>query len=142
MHVLCFYSFWVAWQYPWGSFCVFCSPICHRCFCILASLLSSLNLGPGESCAVAVNAGAIAQRPRKFIKGFSSSSLSSFWSELLAFSNRCPPQANRRRQKTPVTKTKNVLFWDFSIGTIFGNFLHKHNNQERDYDPTRVKCIL
>ena len=55
----------------------------------------------------------------KFIQGFSSSSLSLFWSELLAFSYRCPPQTNRRRQKTPVTKTKNVLFWDFFIGTIF-----------------------
>ena len=123
MHVTCFHSFRVTWQYPWGSFCVFWSPICPRCFCrpgsFIASLLPSLTLSPGESCAVAVNAGAIAQRPRKFIKGFSSSSLSSFWSELLAFSNRCPPQANRRRQKTPVTKTKNVLFWDFFIGTIF-----------------------
>ena len=65
---MCFYSFWVAWQYPWGSFCVFCSPNCHRCFCIpasfVASLLSSLSLGPRESCAVAVNASAIALRPR------------------------------------------------------------------------------
>ena len=55
----------------------------------------------------------------KFIQGFLSSSLSSFWLELLAFSYRCQPQTNRRRQKTPVTKTKNMLFWDFFIGTVF-----------------------
>ena len=76
---------------PFGLFLffVFCSPIGHGCFCVpalfVASLLSSLDLGPGESCAVAVNASAIAQWPWKFIKGFSSSSLSSFWSKLLAF---------------------------------------------------------
>ena len=45
---------------PLGLFFVFFSPICHRCFCIPASCVGSLNLGPGESCAVTVNASAIA----------------------------------------------------------------------------------
>ena len=59
--------------------------------CIMCNIIVVL----AKDYAIAVNASAISQRLRKFIKGFLSSSLSLFWLELLAFSYRCPPQTNR-----------------------------------------------
>ena len=96
---------------PLGLFWCFLFKDLSLMFLSTSIIVASLNLGHGESCAVAVNASAIAQRPRKFIKGFSSPSLSSFWSELLAFSYRCQPQGNRWRQKTPVLSDTWLAFF-------------------------------